>query len=361
MKNTKLFLNSLLRKTKTMFFGIGQNMPYIPNFHDIWNIMKVFSVSFLICIIYSFSKIYRASDIFFMLEINLKAFTPYVVTMLLFLYFSASFLKKINPFFALCWIFILNLLSVYFVFSSVNRDFFLFFNNPDVAFDQLAVSIGILFFFLIYFDWREKNLDPANVIAKLTFLQSKMRPHFLFNTLNSVNSLIKKDPEKARKMINNLSELLRISIKDEDVKEMYELRNEINLCEKYLEIEKVRLGDRLQVTWNNNPNCFLAKVPKLFLQPIIENAILHGIQHLENGGLIEISLYKNLNEKLIIEVKNPYPIDLDIKNSKDIKGNNISIPNIKERLNIYYQGDLFFEMKKEKGFHYVYIEIPYII
>jgi two-component system sensor histidine kinase AlgZ len=361
MKKIKNFFNSFLRRTKTIFFGIGQNMPYIPNFHDVWNIMKVFSVSFLICIIYSFSKIYRASDIFFMLEINLKAFTPYVITMLLFLYFSSSFLKRINPFFALCWIFVLNIISVYFVFSSINRDFFLFFYNPDVAFDQLAVSIGILFFFLMYFDWREKNLDPANVIAKLTFLQSKMRPHFLFNTLNSVNSLIKRDPEKARKMINNLSELLRMSIKDEDVKEMYELKNEINLCEKYLEIEKVRLGERLQVNWNINNNCILAKVPKLFLQPIIENAVLHGIQNLEIPGVIEVSLHKNLNEKLIIEVKNPYPLDLETKNSKDIKGNNISIPNIKERLNIYYQGDIDFKITKEKGFHYVYIEIPYIV
>jgi sensor histidine kinase YesM len=97
------------------------------------------------------------------------------------------------------------------------------------------------------------------------------------------------------------------------------------------------------------------------LQPIIENAILHGIQYLENGGLIEVILYKNLNNKLIIKVKNPYPIELNNKNSKDIKGNNISIQNIKERLNIYYKGDLCFEMKKNNGFHYVYIEIPYII
>lgn len=360
MIKIKLYINSLIRKFKTAFFGIGQSLPYIPNFNDVWNILKVFSVSFLICIIYSFSKIYRASDIFFMLEINLKTFTPYVVTMLLFLYFASSFLKKINQFYALCWIFFLNILSVYCVFSSVNRDFLLFFDSPDIAFDQLAVSFGILFFFLIYFDWREKNLDPANTIAKLTFLQSKMRPHFLFNTLNSVNSLIKKDPEKARKMINNLSELLRVSIKDEDVNEMYELKNEISICEKYLEIEKVRLGDRLQIKWNKNENSLNAKVPKLFLQPIIENAILHGIQHLENGGLIEISLYKNLNEKLIIEVKNPCPKDLNAKNSKDLKGNNISIPNIKERLKIYYQGDVEFTMQNNNDFYYVFIEIPYL-
>lgn len=353
-------MNSLLKKIKAIFFGIGQNLPHIPNFNDIWNIFKVFSVSFLICIIYSFSKIYRASDIFFMLEINIKIFTPYVITMLLFLYFTSSILKKINQFFALCFIFFLNILSVYFVFSSINRDFLLFFQNPDIAFDQLAVSFGILFFFLIYFDWREKNLDPANTIAKLTFLQAKMRPHFLFNTLNSVNSLIKKDPEKARKMINNLSELLRISIKDEDVKEMYELKNEISLCEKYLEIEKVRLGERLKINWTKNENCLDAKVPKLFLQPIIENSILHGIQHLENGGLIEVSVYKNLNNKVIIEVKNPYIEEVKNNQSMDLKGNNISIPNIKERLKIYYHGDVKFNMQNNNGFYYVFIEIPYV-
>jgi two-component system sensor histidine kinase AlgZ len=226
--------------------------------------------------------------------------------------------------------------------------------------DQLAVSFGILFFFLIYFDWHEKNLDPANTIAKLTFLQSKMRPHFLFNTLNSVNSLIKKDPDKARKMINNLSELLRVSIKDEDVKEMYELKNEISICEKYLEIESIRLGSRLNIVWNKNDNSLQAKVPKLFLQPIIENAILHGIQNIESGGTVEISLYKNLNDKLIIEVKNPIPKNEDIKNSKDLKGNNISISNIKERLKIYYRGDIIFNLKKSEEFFYVFMELPYI-
>ena len=187
-----------------------------------------------------------------------------------------------------------------------------------------------------------------------------MRPHFLFNTLNSVNSLIKKDPEKARKMINNLSELLRISIKDEDVKEMYELKNEISLCEKYLEIEKVRLGERLKINWIKNENCLDAKVPKLFLQPIIENSILHGIQHLENGGLIEVSVYKNLNNKIIIEVKNPYIEEVKNNQSMDLKGNNISIPNIKERLKIYYHGDVKFNVQNNNGFYYVFIEIPYV-
>ena len=353
------YLITLLRKVKTIIFDVGQNMPHIPNFSDLWNIIKVFTVSFLICIVYSFSKIYNASDIFFMLEVNLKTFTPYIITMLLFLYFFSGLLKKIQPFYAICLIFILNILSVYFVFSSVNNDFLLFFQNWDLFFDQLAVSFGILFFFLMYFDWREKNLDPANTIAKLTFLQSKMRPHFLFNTLNSVNSLIKKDPDKARKMINNLSELLRVSIRDEDTSEMYEIEKEINLCDRYLEIEKVRLGDRLQIMWNKNNNCLNAKVPKLFLQPIIENSILHGIQHLEKGGLIEINVYKNLNNKVIIEVKNPIP-DINKITSKDIKGNNISIENIKERLKIYYKGDIFFKINKSESFYYVSIELPYV-
>ena len=134
----KIILSNILKKIKTTFFNIEQSLPYIPDFSDIWNIIKIFSVSFLICIIYSFSKIYKASDIFFMLEINMKTFTPYVVTMLLFLYFSSSFLKKINQAIAICVIFLLNIFSVYFVFSSVNKDFLLFFQNNagtlDVAF-----------------------------------------------------------------------------------------------------------------------------------------------------------------------------------------------------------------------------------
>lgn len=344
-----------LRKIKTLFVQIEQRVPYIPDFSDAWNVMKVFLVSMLLCVLFSFSQINKASEVYISLLPNITIFMPYLVSQLLLLIFSAKYLNKLKASKALLLIICLNIFCVYFVSSSVRRNFLLFFIDIDGALQQIVVSLGILFFFLIYFDWREKNLDPANTLAKLMFLQSKIRPHFLFNTLNSIVSLIKKEPDVAKKMILNLSELLRASIK-EDVKVMYALKEEINLCERYLEIEKTRLGQRLQINWNIDETTLESKVPRLFLQPLIENSVLHGIQQIENGGLVEISIKKNLINRIVIEIKNPIATTI---NHLDIQDhNNISLENIKERLNIYYYGDVVFTAKSYNGFYYVLIEIP---
>jgi two-component system sensor histidine kinase AlgZ len=274
------------------------------------------------------------------------------------LIFFAKLINKLKASRAILLIAILNIFCIYFVSSSVHKNFTVFFTDLDSSLEQIAVSFGILFFFLIYFDWREKNLDPANTMAKLMFLQAKMRPHFLFNTLNSIISLIKKEPETAKKMIFNLSELLRASIKEE-VNFMYSLKEEIGLCEKYLEIEKIRLGNRLIVTWNTEEAVLTHRVPRLFLQPLIENSVLHGIQRLENGGTIEVHIHKNLGDRIIIEIKNPLGQSMNMLDEG--QHNNISMENIKERLNLYYNGDIVFKAKSQENYYYVYIELPSIL
>lgn len=350
-------MNNFLRKTKALFIRIEQRVPYIPNFSDAWNIMKIFLVSLLLCVIYSFTQVQKASELYIRLFPNIKIIMPYIVSQLLLLIFFSRIINKIKASKAILLIVILNIFCVYFVSSSIHQDFIKFFTDVDNSLAQIAVSIGMLFFFLIYFDWREKNLDPANTIAKLMFLQSKMRPHFLFNTLNSILSLLKKEPDTAKKMILNLSELLRASIK-EDLNSMYLLKDEILLCQKYLEIEKIRLGERLNIIWDKEECTLYAKVPRLFLQPLIENSILHGIQKLETGGKVEINIHKNLLNRIVIEIKNPF-----IANGSSLdkdKHNNISLSNIKERLNLYYQGDILFKNKLINDHYYIYIEIPYI-
>lgn len=349
--------NNYLRKIKALFVRIEQRVPYIPDFGDAWNVMKIFLISMLICVIYSFSQVQRASELYISLIPNIKIFMPYIVSQLLLLIFCAKIINRLKATKAILLIGFLNILCVYFVYSSINKNFVIFFIDLDTSLDQIAVSLGILFFFLIYFDWHEKNIDPANTMAKLMFLQSKMRPHFLFNTLNTIVSLVKKEPDTAKKMIFNLSELLRASIK-EDLKTMCSLQEEITLCEKYLEIEKIRLGDRLSIIWNKDESILESKVPRLFLQPLIENGVLHGIQQIENGGKIEINIKKNLIDRLVIEIKNPLG---DKKDTLNDNHNNISLDNIKERLNLQYHGDVSFKATSYKGFYYVYIEIPSIM
>lgn len=350
------------KKLKSFWFSVEQRVPYIPDFSNSWTIVKVLLVSFLLCVIYTFTQVDKASDFYLKFLPNIQVFAPYVICQLLLLVVSAKIIKKQKPLFAIVIILILNFISVWFVHSVLSKTFVDFFSNVDATFAQFFVSFGILFFFLIYFDWREKNIDPANTMAKLIFLQAKMRPHFLFNTLNSVIASMKKDPALSKKMLLNLSELLRASLKDEDVS-MYSFSEEINLCKKYLEIEQIRLGDRLKVLWQVDEEVLNCQIPRLTLQPLIENSVLHGVAHLEQGGQVEVNIRSTSTEKIIIEVKNP--VGKKIAYTED-KHNNISMSNLVERMKIFFNGDVEFkayergsEKAHEKGSHfYVLLIIP---
>lgn len=335
------------------------HVPYIPDFSNLQNIGKIILVSFWICVIYTFTLVNSYDNFYSLFWHNIQRITPYITMELVLLVLFSKIINKIKPFYSIIFIVFLDLISIYFIHSIYNQSYMHFFYNIKESLIVFYISIGIIFIFLIYFDWREKNLDPANNLAKLIFLQSKMRPHFLFNTLTSTISLIKKDGELAKKMLLNLSELLRVSIKEEDITSMYTLKEELNLCEKYLDIEKIRLGERLQIKKDISEELMNAQVPKLFLQPLIENSILHGIQSFEEGGVIEIKISKNLINRIIFEIKNPIKNKMD--NKEKIKRNNIALSNIKQRLNIYYNNNIIFKNEQQNSEYYVYIEIPYLI
>jgi len=318
-------------------------------------------VSFFICVIYSFSEVNKASEFYFKFWINLKIFAPYVIMQLLLLIFSCNILKKLKPLGAIFFLIFLNFFCVYLVYAAMTRSFDTFFNELDETLARFALSFGILFFFLIYFDWREKNLHPSYLQAKLSFLQAKMRPHFLFNTLNSIVSLIKKEPEIAKKMLLNLSELLRASLREENTF-MHTISEEILLSKKYLEIEKMRLGERLNVVWNIQEEDIIVSgiIPKLSIQPLIENSVLHGIQNLEDGGTIEISIKKNLNSNLVVEIKNPQP-NINTESKQNINNhNNMSTINLLDRLKLCYDGDVKFDITNDTNTYSILLEIPFI-
>lgn len=343
-------------KLKYFINHVNKKVPHIPDFGNSLTIFRIFIVSMFLSVIYTFSQLDMASNFYAKIIPSTKIFLPYLVSQLLLLILFAKTIKSIKPIYSICLMIFLNIFSVYFVYSNIHKDYSFLFSNLDAGLSKIVVSISILFFFLLYFDWSEKNIDPENLKAKLIYLQSKMKPHFLFNTLNSVVALIKSDPDSAKKILLNLSSLLRLSINDEDVTSMYLLKEEINLCEKYLEIETIRLGARLKTNWTIQNDILDVKVPKLFLQPIVENAVLHGIQNLIEGGTIEISIRKTVMNNIIIEISNP--INPDIIKIKSF--NNISLKNIQERLNIFYDNQVNFESKIIFNNYCVSIEIPII-
>ncbi len=346
-------MNPSLKDIKKFFFKVEHRVPYIPDFSSVLTILKVIYISLTISIVYTFTQINKASDFYWSLWKSLQIFSPYVLTLLFLLMLFAKMINKTPPFKAIIFIVMLSIVSVYFIDSIMIQSFFNLVRNFDDIGHKFGTAIGLMFFFLVYFDWREKSLHPSQIIAQLSFLQSKMRPHFLFNTLNSVISLIKKEPDLAKKMLLNLSVLLRASLKD-NKDFMYPLKDEISLCEKYLEIEKIRMGERLGVVWDVDDSLMNFYVPKLSIQPLVENSILHGIQHLEAGGTIVIKI-KNIKDKINIIISNPKSPEFE---KDDSEHNNIGMINLKERLNICFDGEVEFKINEMSNLFQVNISIP---
>lgn len=179
---------------------------------------------------------------------------------------------------------------------------------------------------LFYFDLRARGLAPAVNEARLQALTARIRPHFLFNSLNAVLSLIRSDPQRAESALEELADLFRVLMRDH--RELLPLGDEIALCRQYLELEKLRLGDRLRVAWEVSDVPADVKVPPLMLQPLLENAVYHGIEPSGEPGTVRIA-FSRRGDELHIDLANPCGGD-------SVKGNHMALANIRERLTLYY-------------------------
>ena len=151
---------------------------------------------------------------------------------------------------------------------------------------------------------RAKGRMPADTAARLTELQARIRPHFLFNTLNSAIALVRDDPARAEAMLEDLSDLFRHALVDPG--ESVTLAEEVALARRYLDIEQVRFGERLRVEWALDPAAGGARVPPLLLQPLVENAVKHGVEPSAAGAQVKISTQRR-GGTVVIKVTNTVP------------------------------------------------------
>lgn len=199
-----------------------------------------------------------------------------------------------------------------------------------------ALAAGVLLF---YFALRSRAFSPAMTEAKLQALTARIRPHFLFNSLNAVLSLIRAEPRRAETALEELAELFRVLMRDP--RDLLPLADEIALCRQYLDLEKLRLGERLKVEWDVLDVPSDLKVPPLMLQPLLENAVYHGIEPAPEGGTIRIRFARNKDE-LLIELVNPCGGD-----TVNSVGNRMALGNIRERLGLYYDLEARLETRQE--------------
>jgi two-component system LytT family sensor kinase len=198
---------------------------------------------------------------------------------------------------------------------------------------------------------QEVSLKTLIKEVELNALKNQINPHFLFNSLNSVSSLTITSPEKAQEMIIKLSEYLRYSLSNEE-QQITMLKTELENIKLYLEIEKIRFGDRLNFEFNCDEKTLAAKIPAMILQPLFENSIKHGVY--ESTETVNVILDCNVDEnELRLSLKNDFDID-----AKQMKGEGIGLKNIRERLFLIYKRNDLLTIRKTENTFLVSIRIP---
>jgi two-component system sensor histidine kinase AlgZ len=181
--------------------------------------------------------------------------------------------------------------------------------------------------------WRQRARFPAAAAAQLADLQTRIRPHFLFNTLNTAIALVQVDPRRAEEVLEDLSALFRAALAAPD--QPTTLEDELELGRRYLDIEQLRFGARLRVDWRLDPLAAGAHVPPLVLQPLIENAVRHGVEPNDLMGLIEIRTRRR-RDRVLVSVTNPVPL------GPTKAGHGIGLASVGERLRLMHDLDADF-------------------
>ena len=205
---------------------------------------------------------------------------------------------------------------------------------------------------LAYFDLRGRALSPAIAEARLQALQARIRPHFLFNSLNAVLSLIRQDPKRAESALENLADLFRVVMGDN--RELSPISREVELCRQYLDLEQLRLGERLKVVWRIDKMPADALIPPLLLQPLIENAVYHGIEPRVDAGEICIDIY-SLRNRVHAVLRNPYS-----RQGDHHAGNKMAFANIRERLQLHFDAEATLDTRVGDDMYQVHITLPYV-
>ncbi|MGC3983081.1 MAG: sensor histidine kinase [Steroidobacteraceae bacterium] len=231
------------------------------------------------------------------------------------------------------------------------------FPNNHAAFllRTLAISFIVGSLALRYFhvsaEWRHSIELEAQ--ARIRALQARIRPHFLFNSMNTIASLTRSDPERAEEAVEDLADLFRANLSE--ARSWIPLKEELEIARIYQRIEQLRLGERLKVRWQVADLPMRALVPSLLVQPLLENAVYHGIEPLPNGGTITISGNFN-DDRIELSVSNPIATEeFHLKRA----GHGIALDNIQQRLELAWPGKAQAELQQEAGVYRVVLHFPY--
>lgn len=218
----------------------------------------------------------------------------------------------------------------------------------NLGIGAIACALTLRYFYVTN-QWHRRIRAEAQ--AKLDALQARIRPHFLFNSINTVSNLIHDKPDDAEEALLDLADLFRASLRDEQ--RLIPLGDELALSRRYLNMERLRLGERLQTTWQLGEGTEQLLLPPLLLQPLVENAVYHGIEPRPEGGTVSVSIQRS-NGKLTITISNPLP---DTQQRRD-EGNRIALENIRARLRAHYAERASLQINEDEKGYRVTITLP---
>lgn len=197
--------------------------------------------------------------------------------------------------------------------------------------------------------WRVRGRLPAATAARLAQLQSRIRPHFLFNTLNTAIALVRAEPAKAESVLEDLAELFRHALVEHEGNST--LEQEVSLARRYLDIEQVRFGDRLRVEWALDERAHVAQLPSLILQPLVENAVKHGVEPSGSGATLRVSTQVR-GQMAIVEVTNTVPA------GQGRPGHGMALANVRDRLKLLHDMEGSFRTELQDRVYTARIEVP---
>jgi two-component system, LytTR family, sensor histidine kinase AlgZ len=332
--------------------SINQNLP-VPVLPDFRNLGVILRLLLVVIGMGAFAAVIRAAslgDAWESLTVLLAAMQPVLLLTILVLGLAAPALSRLPYFQALALIVVL-VLAITLLAYYVSRELF-----PSIGSGQAwqwalfaLVATSVLLF---YFHLRGRALSPAISEARLQALQARIRPHFLFNSITAVLSLMRRDPQRAERALEDLAELFRVLMADN--RQLTPLEDEVALTRQYLELEQLRLGDRLQVTWHIDKMPPDALVPPLVLQPLVENAVYHGIEPCAEPGELTINVYRRRDQVYMV-LRNPYVSD----GVSHRTGNKMALNNIKERLALHFDVEAGLKSQIIGTIYQVTINIPY--
>jgi len=321
----------------------------LPNFRNLGTLLRILlSVSAVACA----AAVLRSATLsgFWPQLLDIMVLVqPLLILSLLALFLLSDLLRRLPYLFGVAVVVLLELLLTALLHHGARH--YLAAELPPL--ERYAVLVApFVLVMLSYLNLRARALSPALSEARLQALQARIRPHFLYNSINAVLSLMRQDPRRAETALEDLADLFRSVMADN--RDLVPLAGEVALCRRYLDLEQLRLGERLRIVWHTDGMPGDAMIPPLVLQPLLENAVYHGIEPRTAPGEITVAIHLVRSEVHML-LRNPYEED-----SVHHAGNRMAVANIRERLALHFDAEASLDARLREGVYEVRIVIPYV-